>query len=507
MPSLTRNVLTSWVSLGVSFLISFLLSPFVVKSLGTGAYGIWALTLQFTGYLYLFDFGVRESVIRYTAKYAARGQGDKLARVLATALLIYVPITIVTIIATGFAAWLVPLLFDVPAQYVVTARWTIAFVGLTVAQNFFFNVFNGVLQGLHRIDLAGAFGIMVAVLRAVATVLALWMGYGLVALGAVQFLAATVWGLCITWAAIRIMRASGVGFSLQLPPRRRRWAMIRRVLGFGYYVLINNVSQKINFASDAIVVGAFLPLNSVSYYSVAGGLVDQLRMLVRSTAQVFSPASSRLFALRKFAELRVMVVSASKMVVLITLPVALSFVFLGRDFLRLWMGPEFEDPAGQVLMILGLSQITSAPVFVLSAVLYAMSQPKTIAALRAMEAIANIVLSIALLQVLGLAGVALGSAVPSAIMGLIVVPVMAGRRIGLGATAYLVAVYGRAVLPALLFAFGAWAVAEYAPPPSLLKFFADISGLVLLYCIAVYAFALTSDERVAVRAKAGLARN
>lgn len=48
-----RGIASNWVGLALAIVVSFFMSPFVVNKLGSIYYGIWALTLQFTGYLNL----------------------------------------------------------------------------------------------------------------------------------------------------------------------------------------------------------------------------------------------------------------------------------------------------------------------------------------------------------------------------------------------------------------------------------------------------------------------
>ena len=65
----SRNVFSNWASLAINLVISFFLAPFVVNRLGSLYYGIWVIMMQLTGYIYLLDFGVRESVIRFVSKH------------------------------------------------------------------------------------------------------------------------------------------------------------------------------------------------------------------------------------------------------------------------------------------------------------------------------------------------------------------------------------------------------------------------------------------------------
>src|SRR5690606_8938923 len=152
--------------LAINIAISFFLSPFVVNKLGSVYYGIWAVAMQFTGHLYLLDFGVRESVIRYTSQYTARGQQTRLSHELTTALLTHVPITALCLVAVGVCAWAAPYAFDIERQHWAEARWAIVFVGLTIAQTFLLNVFVGILHGLNRFDVANVLNTAFAVVRA-----------------------------------------------------------------------------------------------------------------------------------------------------------------------------------------------------------------------------------------------------------------------------------------------------------------------------------------------------
>ena len=60
--SLAGNVLTAFVSQGVSFLASFIMSIFVPKILGVEDFGYWQLFLFYTSYSGLFHFGLNDGV-------------------------------------------------------------------------------------------------------------------------------------------------------------------------------------------------------------------------------------------------------------------------------------------------------------------------------------------------------------------------------------------------------------------------------------------------------------
>jgi O-antigen/teichoic acid export membrane protein len=127
-----------------------------------------------------------------------------------------------------------------------------------------------------------------------------------------------------------------------------------------------------------------------------------------------------------------------------------------------------------------------------------MSKHHVIAWLRIAEAVANLTLSVILVQKIGLVGVALGTAIPSFIVVALVLPPVACRIVGVGLVEYYVKAYLRpalAVAPVVLFA--AW-LRNAVPAENLLVFFAQIAALLLVYVPAAFAIVLDAGERAYV---------
>lgn len=492
---LLRSLASNWLSLGAGIAISFFLSPFVVNKLGAAWYGVWAVAAQFTGYLFLLDFGVRESVIRYTSKYVARGQRPQLNRVLSTALALYGGITPLTLAGIAIVVWRMPYWFNLEPQYWSDARIAMALAGATISSTFLFNVFIGVMMGLRQWEITNALGIALNVIRAALIVVFLWHGSGIVAVAAIQFGIATVSGLVTAILAIWMLRRRGMAFRFVWLDARRFRAFARRIFGYGFYVIVNNVGEKIITAADAIIVAVYLPIASVAYYAIAGSLVGYLRALLGSTASLFNPLASHLHALGQRQAVTEAFMLGVKINVVVTLPVAAVFALLGNRFVGLWMGEEFAGPAGEVLTILAVASVITAPQWVFSSVLYGISRHRIIAVLRIIEAIANLGLSVVLVQWIGLRGVALGAAIPSAIIVMVVLPIMAARAIGLDLHRYYFDAYLRPLLAVLPMALAAYWIRQSWPAQSLVYFFAEVAVLCLLYLPATFAITLNASER------------
>jgi O-antigen/teichoic acid export membrane protein len=382
----------------------------------------------------------------------------------------------------------------------------VALAGLTIAQTFLFNIFNGVVLGLRRWDIINTLGIGWNLLRAALTVVFLLQGYGIVALAAIHCGISLASGAVTVFVAMRLLRGHRLSFSPTLLPRRRFIALSRRLLSYGFYVIVNNVGEKVIFMSAAIVVGVFLPLEAVAYYAIAASLIGYQRSLLSATAQVFNPLASHLVTLRKSTELKAAFMLGTKLCILITLPIAAAFFVLGEIFIALWMGVEFSGPSSEVLAVLAVGAVLGAPQFVFSSVLYGMSKHRVIALLRIAEAAANLTLSVVLVQRIGLVGVALGTVIPSFVFVTLVLPSAARRIVGVGLAEYYVTAYLRpalAVTPVVLFA--TW-LRNAAPADNLLVFFGQVAALLLVYVPLAFALVLDADERAYLLRKVRPAR-
>ena len=185
----------------------------------------------------------------------------------------------------GMAA-LLPHVFNIPADSVFEARVTLLLTGGSIAQSFVFNVFVGVLMGLRRYYLVSRMGIVFSLLRSGLIVLALKAGYGIIALGLIQFALGTLMGGIVVWYALKFLPT--------YRPRlvRPERAELTRIFNYSRFVVGNNLGEKLIFSTDALVIGTLQPVSMLTYYAIAGSLIGYLRNLMQASASVLNPETS-----------------------------------------------------------------------------------------------------------------------------------------------------------------------------------------------------------------------
>jgi O-antigen/teichoic acid export membrane protein len=484
-----RNVTSSWAVLLVNTVLSFVLAPIVVTHLGSVYYGVWSLLMQFTGYLWLFDFGVRESVIKYVAQYQASGEQDKLETTVRTAISVYAVVTVMALGAVALMVAALPFLFNIPPEAVPTARIAAFVTGATVAQSFLTNVFVGMLMGLQRIYLVSQLGIVFSLARGAGTYLLLVNGFGLVGLSLLHLGLSLANGALVVWLC-RVYLPH-----VSLRPVRPARDEVTKLFNYGKYVLLANIGDKIVFTTDAIVIGVFLPIAALTPYAIAGTLIQNMRSVVMAMASIFNPLTSHLRAGGDEMALQQVLRSGAKAAMTVGLPFCIGFILLGERFVQLWMGPTHAPVASQVMTALAAGYIIGLPYYTISGILYGLGAHRVVAILRIVEGAMNLVLSVVLVQVVGLVGVAIGTAIPHVIVVGVILPRALPRIFPVDLGEYYRVVYGRTLLAAIPFALVCWLIRTVVQPPDLPSFFLwGMAGLVT-YLVPVWLITLTADER------------
>lgn len=498
LAAIVRTITSNWAAILLNTVISFVLAPIVVNHLGNVYYGVWTIVSQFTGYLWLFDFGVRESVVKHVAQYHATSDSKELEATVRTAISIYSVVSAVALCAVTALSIALPFVFIIPADAIDTARTTAFLSGATVALSFLTNVFVGVLMGLQRTYLATRFGLLLAIIRAVAMWALLINGYGIVGLSSVQLLIALASGGYAYYLCTRLL--PGMSFA----PIRASRERVTAALNYGKYVLLANIGDKIIFASDAVVAGVFLPVGSLVPYAIAGTLISHMRGVVMAMASVLNPLASRLHAEEGNKFLGDVVCAGAKAAMITGLPICLGFVVLGEAFVRLWMGEANAVLAGRILQVLGIGFIVGLPYFTMSGVLHGLGRHRIVAHLRLAEAAANLALSVALVGPVGLLGIALGTAVPHMVVVAFLLPAALPKVFPFDLSRYYRQVYLKPILASVPFGLGSWVVLRTWRPESLAAFFLMTALCLVLYVVPVWTFTLDAPERDRIRHTASL---
>jgi O-antigen/teichoic acid export membrane protein len=474
-----RNIGSNWGLTVATIAATYVMTPFVIHTLGQEGYGTWTLITAMTGYMSLMSLGVPMACVRYLAQDVAKRDRAKANVTIGSCAGLYLLMSAAALIVGAVLTVLFITVYDLPSPWRGQASIAFGLMVVQVAAGFVGFLPEGILFAHHDFVARNIVRIVGVILRLVLTIGLLHLRASLVVLALIQ-IAGLVFDFSMSLLIVRRrypdLRVTLADFD---------WAMVRKIFSFSLFVLLLAAGARLSFETDAMVIGAILGVAAIPFYAVANSLVVYLMDFVIAIAAVVAPMATKLDIEGRRGELREIFLKWSKVALSLSLMAGVFLVVLGPRFLGWWIGSEYEYPSGAVLQILMISSLAFLPVRgVALPVLMGLGKPKvpTIAFIGA--GVLNLVLSIALAHPLGLAGVALGTAIPNVLFAAVVLRV-ACRELDLSLGTYVRYVIPRATLGSV-------------PAVALLMWFKfglevrDLRGLIVAGAAMVLLFAVTS---------------
>ncbi len=427
------NVVSSWGGLGVNIAVGFFVYPFILHHLGDEASGLWTLIYSFTGYYGIFDFGIRSSLVRYVSKFRATGDKEELTRLINTSLFTYTCVGLFLMIPTTVGVFYVNRLFQIPASFSYDARVLFLMVGYATALGFPLGISGGILEGLQRFDLINWSNITTTLVRAGLIIYVLQHGLGLLTVALITMALPLVSSVMLSAFAHRLLAIS-YGWKYV------GWDSLRQVGSYGSVTFMIIVAARLRFKTDAIIIGSFLSAAAITHFTIGARLVDYASEVVSSMAQIFTPMSSHFHATGNYAQLRRIFVAGNRACALIMFPMTVAFVVMGKSLIESWVGPRYLSSYVILLIVLIPTTFYEAQ-STSNRLLFGMSLHRSLAYVVLIEGIANVILSIVLVQPLGIVGDALGTAIPLLCTALFFLPRHMCRQLDIPIRKFLVEAY------------------------------------------------------------------
>lgn len=489
-----RNVAANWVGFAVNAAVTLLVTPFVLAHLGAARYGIWILSASVVGYYGLLDLGFRAGVTQYLTRYLAIGDMKRASECMSAAIAALAAAGAVMIALSVGAAFAVPSLFDLPDELARETFWCILIVGSSAGIQFALQPYGSVFTAKQRFDLANAIGICTRLLTALAIVLSLKAGFGLVGISA-----ATCAVSCIDYL-IRWRVARRLVPELQISRALVSIARLKEISSFGLWNFLISINQYVYQHVPNMLIGIFMPVAAVGHYALAVGLVRQMISVIGPIGAVMYPAAAVLDVQADRGGLTRLYHDGSRLMVLVMTPMVLIAAFWAEDFYRLWIGEAYLGggsfhSVALVFQVLLISVVTNFS-NIGSQILLGAGRVRIVAITLLCGSVINLALSVTLIGIYGLVGVAMATVAASIVIDLIAMPLIVQRVLGLPVRDFLRQALTRPAAAALLQVVAIYVIRMlFQPPQSWLDITVQcgLAGLAALMVIS--NMGVTREER------------
>jgi O-antigen/teichoic acid export membrane protein len=398
--SITRNTILNFGGLSFPLLVGVAVMPIITRNLGPARFGLLGLTLALLEYSGLFDLGLGRATTKHVAEKLAMGD-DEVSHLVVVSIVSQLVFGAVGGIAFALAApFLANHVFVIPPDMKAEAIGVFRVLGALIPATLLLVSLRGVLEAAHRFDLSNAVRIPSSLASFLIPAIASSQGYTLPAIMAMFFVGRIVF--CIA-SAFAVHKAFPT-FKWSLPDD---WSMLRPLLAFGGWMSVSNVVSPLLVYLDRFMLGAFVGLSAVGYYTAPFDGVVRMLIVPTSLVNALFPSVSGMHATGDTAGIkRVFAIAVRNMAVILAVP-ALVLLFFGPTLLRIWLGETFAAQGGTAVRILAFGVLMNSLAHIPSSFIVAMGRPDVNAKFHMMELLVHIPIAWLLIHRYGVTGAAI----------------------------------------------------------------------------------------------------
>ena len=482
-----RNVSTRYLAIAVNALVGLVVLPINVHYLGTSAYGLWMLSASVTTYFSVLDLGYGSAVVKFVAEYRAKRNPRALNEILSTLFTVFTLIGVAAYAIALVVAALMPVIFNLDPAQVNTGRIVLLIIAANVTLHFICAVYGGVVNGFQRYYLNNVIGTVTSIAGAVVNVAILWLGYGLI-----ELVAATT---LVRMAPYFLYRRNAIRAFPELSLRFGSFSRerLREVTGFSVWVAIIDWSARLSYSIDPLMIGIFLNTAAVGVYAVGLRLSEVLLRMTNQLQVFLFPAVVHRAVTGRVEDQRHLFVRATRFQIAVAIALCAMVAADADILIRTWVGAGFENGVVTAQILAGVV-ILRAWMAMPGTLLKGSGQHPFFAKVAAASTVANVLLSVGLVQIFGVVGVALGTLIPAATVASCVLFPAACREVALPVAEGYRRVVWPAVWPAI-FVVAAVAFTRHAIPPRLVAVLAHLAAGAVTYAAVFFTFGLEREER------------
>jgi len=424
LATIARNVTTRYLAIATEMFIGLVMLPFNLHHLGKEAYGLWMLTGSLAIHFSVLDMGYGGALVKFMAQYRAHRNAKALNEIASTLFFVFAAVGVLAYLVAIGLAFNLDHIFRIDAAQAQTGKWILLTIGLTIAMNFPFSVYGGVISGFQRYDANNFVAIASSVTVALVNVAVLSSGYGLITLVVSTTIVRILTYIVYRRNAYRIYPALSIRWSLF---RRDR---LKEATSFSVYASIIDWANKLNYELDEVVIGVFMGSGPVAVWAVADRIISGTQRLTNQLNGVLFPVVVESDATNRVARLQKLLIEGTRLSLATVAPIAASLIMLAHPLVHAWVGDKMIQSA-VVIQILAVAVALRVGNATGTTLLKGAGQVRYLAFVNIATGLVNLLLSAILIHSFGLVGVAAGTLAPIAYSAIFVLFPASCRRVNL----------------------------------------------------------------------------
>ena len=400
------GVILSYISQGIQVLSGLIYTPIMLRLLGQSEYGLYQLVYSVVSYLSLLSFGFTASYMRFYSRAKAKNDEEEVSRLNGMFMVIFLVIAVICILCGTVMVGNIELIFAdglTPQEY-PTARILMALMIFNLALTFPNSVFDAFTSAHERFFFQKMLVVLQNLLNPFLALPLLLLGYGSIGMVCVTtFL--TVAKLAVNvWFSLKKLKVHFIfnGF---------RFGLLKEMWVFTFFIFLNQIIDQVNWSVGKFLLGRLSGTTAVAIFGLGAQINSMYLQFSTSISNVFVPKVNRIVATSDDnSELTKLFTKVGRVQFIILALIFTGFIFFGQPFMAFWGGEGYADSYYIALWL--ILPVTVPLIQNLGIEIQrAKNKHKARSIVYFCIAIANVLISIPLIRVVGTVGAAMGTGI------------------------------------------------------------------------------------------------
>lgn len=348
MNQLKVGALLSYVNMALHILIGLVYVPLLLHYLSVDEYGLYQLIGSLVAYLSVMDFGLSGTITRYYSQRLALNDEKGQENVLAIAMIIYLGIGVMIIIAGIILYQLLDTIYGatLSSHEMVSAKAMMVLLIINVALTIPSHVFTSAITSHEQFVFLRLVTIVRSIMNPIIVLAVLQFKAEALSVVQVQVVLNVVVILCNIWYARHKIQ-------IKIHLHTFDGALIKSMFAFSFFIFLNAIVDQVYWKTGQLILGAVSGTAAVAVFSIAIQITQYYLQFSTGINGVFLPRLSKLAAISDdMREINSMFMRVGRIQYSLLGLIFTGFILFGQAFLFLWVGEALSGAYMMTLVIM-----------------------------------------------------------------------------------------------------------------------------------------------------------
>lgn len=340
------GAMISYIAIGINILTGIIYTPWMLEQIGKSHYGLYTLAISIIS-LITMDFGLSSAVSRFTSKYIAQNDRSSIANILGTSFKLYMIISaLISLVLFVLYFFLDVIYMNFSPEELSAFKVIYVLTSVFTVICFPFTPLNGILISYERFVALKLTDLCNKLLTVIVTVFALIFGFGLYALVAIN----AVFNLVTVIVKLLIVKTKTPA---KINFKHWKKETLAEILSFSVWITLISIFQRLIFNITPTILGVVSNTVSIAIFGLAATLEGYVFTFANAINGLFLTKVSRILTGKTAAQDLLMLMNrVGRLNFSVLWLIFIGFLLLGREFIALWVGPDYQEVYFCVLFLI-----------------------------------------------------------------------------------------------------------------------------------------------------------